>query len=59
MPKGDVEKLAERMIWFIENRDQWEEMGTKSRELAEENFDVNQVNKEFMNIMQLEGYQEI
>jgi glycosyltransferase involved in cell wall biosynthesis len=59
VPKGDVEKLAERMIWFIENRDQWEKMGTKSRKLAEENFDVHQVNKELMNIMKLEGYQEI
>jgi len=53
VPKGDVEALAERMIWFIENPGQWDKMGKKSRELAEKNYDVHQVNIELMKIMNL------
>jgi len=41
------------MIWFIQNQGQWDEMGKKSRELAETFFDVHQVNNELMKIMNL------
>lgn len=53
VPKADAEALAERMIWFIENRDQWERMGKRSRELAEEKYDVHKVNTQLMEIMGL------
>ena len=53
VPKADANALAERMIWFIENQDQWERMGKRSRELAEEKYDVHKVNAQLMEIMGL------
>lgn len=53
VPKADAQALAERMTWFIEHPDQWERMGKRSRELAEEKFDVHKVNREIMKIMKL------
>ncbi len=53
VPKANAQALAERMIWFIENRDQWERMGKRSRELAEEKYDVHKVNAQLMEIMEL------
>ncbi len=53
VPKADAQALAERMIWFIENRDQWERMGKRSRELAEEKYDVHKINAQLMEIMGL------
>jgi len=53
IPKADANALAERMIWFIENSDQWERMGKRSRELAEEKYDVHKVNAKLMEIMGL------
>jgi glycosyltransferase involved in cell wall biosynthesis len=53
VPKANAQALAERMIWFIENRDQWERMGIRSRELAEEKYDVHKVNAQLMEIMGL------
>jgi glycosyltransferase involved in cell wall biosynthesis len=53
VPKGDAKALAERMIWFIENRDQWERMARASREFAEERFDVQKVNLQMMMILGL------
>lgn len=51
VPTKDVEALAERMIWFIENPDQWQAMGDASRKLAEQKFDVHKVNAEMLRIM--------
>jgi glycosyltransferase involved in cell wall biosynthesis len=51
--KADTKALAERMVWFIENRDQWQRMGQRSRELAEEKYDVHKVNAQLMEIMGL------
>jgi glycosyltransferase involved in cell wall biosynthesis len=53
VPKADVDALAERIIWFVQNRDQVESMGRASRKIAEEKFDVNKVNAEMMRIMGL------
>lgn len=53
VPKADAEALAERMLWFIENRDQWQEMADASRRLAEERFDVRKVNRHMLKIMGL------
>lgn len=53
VPKADVEALAERMIWFIEHRDQWERMGQASRRIAEERFDVHKINAQMLKIMGL------
>ena len=51
VPKADAKALAERMIWFIENRDQWERMGAASRRIAVERFDVRKINAEMLRIM--------
>lgn len=54
VPKADAEALAERMIWFIEHRGELERMGQKSRQMAEERFDVHKVNRQLIQIMGLE-----
>ena len=51
VPKADSQALAERIIWFIENRSQWQPMAERSRQIAEERFDVHKVNAELMRIM--------
>jgi len=56
VPKADAGALAERMIWFIENQDKLQKMGNKSRELAEESFDVRMVNDKLMSILGLKSY---
>jgi len=43
--KGNAEALAQRMTWFIENQQEWQCMGDASRKMAEEKFDVHEVNK--------------
>ena len=53
VPKADAQALAERMIWFIENRELWQRMGQRSRELAEEKYDVHKVNAQLIEIMEL------
>ena len=53
VPAFDVEKLAERMIWFIEHPDQIEPMGLASRKIAEDKFDVHKVNARMLEIMGL------
>ncbi len=50
VPHADAERLAERMIWLIENQHQWQPMGDESRRMAEEKFDVRAVNRELMRI---------
>lgn len=53
VPKAEAEALAERMIWFIENREAWPAMADASRRLAEERFDVRKVNRDMLEIMRL------
>jgi glycosyltransferase involved in cell wall biosynthesis len=53
VPKADAAALANRVVWFIENREAWERMGARSRMLAEERFDVRCVNREIMRLMNL------
>jgi glycosyltransferase involved in cell wall biosynthesis len=55
VPVRDADALAERMIWFIENRDQWERMGKRSREMAKERFDVRIINRELMRAFGVDG----
>ncbi|MGA2654929.1 MAG: glycosyltransferase family 4 protein [Gammaproteobacteria bacterium] len=48
VPIKNAEQLADAMKNFIENPMICEEMGQKSRKLAEEKFDVNKVNEEIL-----------
>lgn len=50
---GDVDQLAQKMIWCIENTDQLELMGSNSRKMVEERFDVSIVNKQIASAMGL------
>lgn len=52
--KADVEQLAERMVWFIENQGEWHRMGDASHKLATEKFDVHKVNQKLLAIMGLD-----
>jgi glycosyltransferase involved in cell wall biosynthesis len=51
VPKADAHALAERMIWFLDHRDQWAAMGQASRRLAEARFDVRKVNADMLRIL--------
>ena len=51
VPIGSSKKLAEKMIWFIENKDKIQSMGAKSRSIVEDRFDVRKVNKEMLRIL--------
>ena len=53
VPVRDAQALAERMIWFVEHRQEWQRMAERSRQMAEERFDVHKVNADLMAIMEL------
>jgi len=51
--KENIEQLVSKMLWFIENKEQWQSMADKSRIMAADYFDVNKVNGQLLKIMQL------
>ena len=51
VPVRSVNKLAKKMIWFIENRDKIKIMGEQSRIIVEKKFDVQIINQEMLRIM--------
>lgn len=53
VPSKDASSLADRMIWFIENPHMLSQMGKRSREIAEERFDVREVNRRMLELMLL------
>lgn len=53
VPKADAAALAERIEWFIANRQRWAGMGEASRRMALERFDVEAVNADMRRIMGL------
>ncbi|MEF2141919.1 glycosyltransferase family 4 protein [Vibrio alginolyticus] len=57
--KANAEQLAEKMLWFIENQDKWQEMGKSSHDMAYEKFDVHKVNAEILKIMGLSNEKDI
>lgn len=56
--KQNVAQLVEKMCWFIENQDQWQAIADKSREIAEEHFDVHVINEQLLKIMKLDVQEE-
>lgn len=52
--KSNVEQLAEKMTWFIENQAEWQRMAKASREMVEDKFDVHKVNQTLLKIMELD-----
>jgi glycosyltransferase involved in cell wall biosynthesis len=53
IPVRDVDKMVEAIWKFLENPYLIKEMGKKSREIAEEKYDVNKVNQEILRGMSL------
>lgn len=53
VPAWDSEKLAEKMIYFIENPQKIAEMGDASYQIAIEKFDVNKVNRRLIQILEI------
>lgn len=51
IPPKSAEKLADRMLWFIANKDQIPAMGIQSRKIAESHFDVHNVNQRLTSIL--------
>ena len=51
VPIGSSKKLAEKMIWFIDNKDKIQSMGQQSRIIIENKFDVRKVNQEMIRIL--------
>ena len=50
----DADALAERMSWLLENRSVWSDMGARSRQMAEERFDVHLINQALFRLMELD-----
>lgn len=48
VPVRDAVALAERMRWFVQHPDAVDQMGSESRRLCVERFDVAQVNREMI-----------
>lgn len=48
VPAKDAQALADKMIWFFNNRDQLRVMGQTSRKIAEERFDVKRINRQML-----------
>ena len=53
VPVNNVDKLVEKMIWFIEHSDRLEAMGIASRRMVEEKFDVRKVNSAMLDIINI------
>lgn len=51
VPPYSVEKIVEKMIYFIENPSQINLMGLESRRIAEEKFDIKAVNRRLISII--------
>jgi len=51
VPKGDSKALAEKMRWFMKMRSETNDMGSNSRQIAVEKFDVKKVNKDILDIV--------
>ena len=53
VPARDVEALANRMCWMVENPEKTREMGKVSLKIVKERFDVDKVNSTILSAMDL------
>lgn len=51
VPQGNVQKMAEKVIWAIENSKKAVEMGANSRRFAEEHFDQEKINRMIVDVI--------
>lgn len=54
VPRWNAEKLAEKMIFFIENPEKIIQMGMASHQMAKEKFDADKVNARLLDILNIE-----
>lgn len=54
VPKWNPEALAEKMIYFIENSEEINQMGQESYKIALEKFDANKVNRKLCKLLSIE-----
>jgi len=50
VPERDVEALADRLAYLIDNPHLWPEFGRRGREFVEENFDMRKLNRRLVEI---------
>lgn len=53
VPVKNVDKLAEKMAWMIENKSEVEKMGIESMKICRKKYDVNIINKVILKTMNL------
>lgn len=53
VPEKDVDALAERLSYLLENPKIWAEMGKAGRNFVEKNYDLNMLNNRLVEIYQL------
>ena len=53
VPVGSTNRLADKMIWFVNNKDKIQIMGKQSRKIVEKKFDVRKVNEDMLRIMNI------
>lgn len=58
VPAKNAVKLAEKMLWFIENSSSIATMGAASRKMAEEKFDMHKINAKLMQILFGDDYEK-
>lgn len=50
VPEKDIEALAEKITYLIEHPEIWPEMGRSGRKFVEENYDIQKLNKQLVEI---------
>ncbi len=50
VPEKDIDALVEKLIYLVENPEQWAEMGNIGRRYVEENFDIHDLNQQLLDI---------
>jgi colanic acid/amylovoran biosynthesis glycosyltransferase len=52
VPERDVDAIAQKLHYFIEHPEVWEQMGRAGRVYVEEHYDINRLNDELVEIYQ-------
>ncbi len=52
VPERDVDALAEKLNYLVENPEVWSEMGSAGRKFVEQNYDINKLNDKLAKIYQ-------
>jgi colanic acid/amylovoran biosynthesis glycosyltransferase len=53
VPERDVDAISEKLSYFIEHPEIWQQMGSSGRAYVEKHYDINKLNDELVEIYQL------